>query len=199
MSARDTYEEKLLVKELLAGNEKAFGKLFETYRNIIYAYTLSLLKSEFYAEGIVQEVFLKVWMHRDRLNPELSFKSYLFTIARNQTFNFLQKAANDQKLREEIFYKKQKFHTRTDNLVLEAELQLLTERAINQLPPKRKLIFTMSRNQEKTYEDISKELGISVNTVKNQMSKALETIRNFMQVHGDITFITALTLLEKIG
>lgn len=198
MSAKDKFEERLLVKQLIEGNKKAFRTLFDTYRPAIYGYTLRMLKSEFYAEGIVQDVFLKVWLHRDRLNSELSFKSYLFTIARNDTFNFLHRAANDKKLREEIFYRRQKFHTRTDDTILEADLELITRKAIDRLPPKRKLIFTMSRDQGKSYEDISKELGISISTVKNQMSKALEAIRSFMQVHGDITFLMALMTAEQL-
>ena len=198
MSAKDKFEERLLVRELIKGNKKAFRTLFDTYRPAIYGYAAGMLKSEFYAEGIVQDVFLKVWLHKDRLDPNLSFKSYLFTITRNDTFNFLCKAANDKKLREEIFYRKQRFHTRTDDKVLEADLELITRKAIDRLPPKRKLIFTMSRDEGKSYDDISKELGISISTVKNQMSKALETIRSFIHVHGDITFLLILTVTQQL-
>ncbi len=75
-----TLNEKLLVKELMVGNEKAFRKLFDAYRNDVYAYSVSLIKTSALAEEIVQDVFLQIWKHRKGLNPDLSFKSYVFTM-----------------------------------------------------------------------------------------------------------------------
>ncbi|MFV5701527.1 RNA polymerase sigma factor [Flavobacterium sp. XS2P12] len=186
MSETKNYSEQLLVSELKNHNEKAFRSLFDFYYQDIYGYSISILKSKELAEENVQEVFLKVWLHRENLNLEQSFKSYLFTIARNQAFNFLNKAANDVLLKEEIFYKSQKSHDQGDYSIREADCKRLKKQAIKQLPPKRKLIFKMSRKQGKTYEEISHELGISVNTVKSQMSKALESIRLFFKGHDGI-------------
>ena len=186
MSKTKNHSEQLLVSELKNHNEKAFRSLFDFYYQDIYGYSISILKSKELAEENVQEVFLKVWLHRENLNLEQSFKSYLFTIARNQAFNFLNKAANDVLLKEEIFYKSQKSHDEGDYSIREADCKRLKKQAIKQLPPKRKLIFKMSRKQGKTYEEISHELGISVNTVKSQMSKALESIRLFFKDHDGI-------------
>lgn len=187
MQETKDYSEKLLVSELKNHNEKAFRKLFDFYYQDIYGYSISILKSKELAEENVQEVFLKVWLHRENLNLEQSFKSYIFTIARNQAFNFLNKAANDLVLKEEIFYESQKSHNQGDYSIREADCKRLKKQAIKQLPPKRKQIFKMSRKQGKTYEEISQELGISVNTVKSQMSKALESLRLFFQVNDEFT------------
>lgn len=180
------YSEQLLVSELKNHNENAFRKLFDLYYQDIYGYSISLLKSKDLAEENVQEVFLKVWLHRENLNIEQSFKSYLFTIARNQAFNSLNKASNDEILKEEIFYSSQKSYDQGDYSVRESDCKKLKKEAIKQLPPKRKQIFKMSRKQGKTYEEISQELGISVNTVKSQMSKALESLRLFFQLHDRV-------------
>jgi RNA polymerase sigma-70 factor (ECF subfamily) len=180
------FSEQLLVSELKNHNEKAFRKLFDFYYQDIYGYSISILKSKELAEENVQDVFLKVWLHRENLNLEQSFKSYLFTIARNQAFNLLNKAANDVLLKEEVFYKSQKSCDQTDYSIREADCKKLKKQAIKQLPPKRKRIFKMSRKKGMTYEEISLELGISVNTVKNQMSKALESLRLFFQEHDKI-------------
>jgi RNA polymerase sigma-70 factor (family 1) len=187
--------EKLLIKELIEGNDKAFRKLFDTYRDNVYAYSISMLKTKVLAEEIVQDVFLKIWQHRNRLNPELSFKSYVFTITRNLTFNLISKATNNRKLREEVFYESQKSYTPIEDKIAEADYEILKNKAIEQLSPKRKIIFQMSRDEGKSYEEISKELDISVSTVKGQMSKALATIRDFLQTHGDVTLL--ITLLSS--
>lgn len=196
MPGKEKNRDELLVKELIAGNENAFRALFDKYYNAIYAYSRSMLKSSEFAEEIVQDVFLRVWLHRDRINSEFSFKSYIFTIARNLTFNFLRKAVHDKKLKEEIFYKSQPFYNPTEKKILEADYEKIRKQAIAQLPPKRKRIFEMSRNEGKSYEEISKELGIAVSTVKTQMSRALESIKNFLQKNMDTTLLFSILSSE---
>ena len=86
LEAKD-HSDKLLVSELKNGSEKAFRALFDLYYQDIYGYSISLLKSKEAAEENVQDVFMKVWQHRENLNTGQSFKAYIFTIARNQAFN----------------------------------------------------------------------------------------------------------------
>lgn len=183
--------ERLLISLLIEGNEKAFQQLFDTYSNILYKYSLSMVAYKPYAEEIVQDVFLKVWLKRETLNPDLSFKSFLFTVTRNQTITFLKRAAKSEKITEEIFYSSQKFANSTDLYIREKEVENIKKEALDLLPPRRRLIFEMSRNEGKSYEEISKELGISQNTVRNQMSVALETLRDFLLKNKNIS----LTLL----
>ncbi|UII76193.1 RNA polymerase sigma-70 factor [Flagellimonas sp. HMM57] len=194
MTERELHKEQLLVKKLSQGDEKAFRELFDGYRNQLYRFSLGMLSSEAYAKEMVQEVFLKVWTKRESLNPELSFRSYLFTITRNKNIKFLKKAANNLKLREEIFYRSQKSANTTEKYMREADLEVLRQKALDQLPPKRRIIFEMSRNEGKSYETIGQELGISTSTVKSQMSKALETLRNFILENKDIN--TALVIMS---
>lgn len=192
MDTKEIHNEKLLVNELRVGNHKAFRKLFDTYRNDLYKFSLSMIHSKTYAEEIVQDVFLKVWLKRATLNPDLSFKAFLFTITRNKTIKFLKKAANNRKLCEEVFYTSQKISNTTERTIRESELELLKNDALNKLPPKRLLIFEMSRNEGKSYDKIAEELSISPHTVRNQMSKALETIRTSISENKDIAFVLIL-------
>ncbi len=195
MSETDIFNEKLLVKGLMFGEAKAFRKLFNTYKNDVYAFSMSMLKSKELAEEIVQDVFLNIWQHRDRLNPDLSFKSYVFTITRNLTFNLISKVANNRKLIGEVFYESQKSYSPIEDELADIDYEKIKKKAIETLPPKRKIIFEMSRNEDKSYEEISKELNISISTVKCQMNKALSTMRDFLQKHGDVTLL--ITLLSS--
>lgn len=181
------FNEKSMVLALKNHSEKAFRVLFECYYQDIYGYSISLLKSKEAAEENVQNVFMKVWMHREKLNEEQSFKAFIFTIARNQAFNVLSKAANEVLLHQEIFYTAEQVHNQGDFAIREKECKKLHKEALRQLPPKRKQIFKMSRKKGMTYEEISQELGISVSTVKNQMSKALESLRIYFQVNDEYT------------
>lgn len=188
--------DKLLLQQLIAGNEQAFLTIFNAYRKEVYAYSLSILKSQTYAEEIVQEVFLKIWIKRNDLDVSLELKPYIIVITKNMCLNFLKKAAYDNKMREEIFYQSQKSFNPIYNQIREKELKRIQKKALDLLPPRRRLIFEMSRNEGKSYKEISQELGISINTVKSQMNKALETLRIFLLKNSDISF-TLLLLAFK--
>lgn len=194
MEAKEADNDKLLVHELRVGNHKAFRKLFDKYRNDLYKFSLSMVHSKPYAEEIVQDVFLKVWMKRASLNSDLSFRAYIFTITRNKTIKFLKKAANNRKLCEEVFYASQKVTNITEHTIRESELEIIKNEALNKLPPKRLLIFEMSRDEGKSYDSIAKELQISPHTVRNQMSKALETLRTSLYEDKVIVWVLLFTL-----
>lgn len=187
---RENNNDEFLVRQLVLGNDKAFQKLFEKYKDDIFTYSKSLLRSDAAAEEIVQEVFLRLWKNSDVLDPKLSFKSYLFTIAKNLSFDFLRKAANNKKLKEEIFYLTNEAQDFAQDTLLHAEYEILRKKAIDILPPKRRKIFEMSRDEDMSYKDISSELGISISTVKTQMSKALLTIKKYLQLNTDFTLLS---------
>ncbi len=196
METKVIHNDKFLVNQLKNGNHKAFRKLFDTYRNDLFKFSLSMVHSKQYAEEIVQDVFLKVWIKRESLNPEMSFRAYIFTITRNKTLKFLKKAANNRKMREDVFYASQKIANTTDHSVRETELEIIKNKALNKLPPKRLLIFEMSRNEGKSYDVIAAELKISPHTVRNQMSKALETLRISILENKDIALYILLILFS---
>jgi RNA polymerase sigma-70 factor (ECF subfamily) len=199
MSQTEIHNDKLLLQQLISGNEKAFLAIFNTYRKEVYAYSLSILKVEAYAEEVVQEVFLKIWLKRKELDVTLSFRSYLIVITKNMALNVLKRATYEKKMREEIFYQSQKTYNPIYREIREKELNEIQEKAIALLPPRRRLIFEMSRNEGKSFKEISTELGISINTVKSQMNKALETIRTFLLENSDISLTLLLFSLDWLG
>lgn len=187
--------DKILVEQLASGSERAFRCLFDKYHQDIFIFSKSILKLDSLAEEIVQEVFLKVWLKASELNPDLDFKSYIFTIARNLSLNSLRSALNNRKLTEEIFYMNSGLGKPSDQILLDEELEIIRIKAIESLPAKRKEIFILSRTEGKSYNEISNELGISINTVKVQMSKALDTLRKYIQIHGDLTLLILIFFL----
>lgn len=187
--------DKILVEQLASRSEKAFRCLFDKYHQDIFIFSKSILKLDSLAEEIVQEVFLKVWLNASDLNPDLDFKAFIFTIARNLSLNSLRSAVNNRKLTEEIFYLNPGIGKPSDQILLDEELENIRIKAIESLPAKRKEIFILSRTEGKSYNEISSELGISINTVKVQMSKALDTLRKYIQIHGDLTLLILIFFL----
>ncbi|RAV29072.1 RNA polymerase sigma-70 factor [Sinomicrobium soli] len=192
-------EDGFLVSRVRDHDEQAFRELYHKYYHAVYGFGMSLVKSSTIAEEIVQEVFMQVWLHCESLDPKLSFKSYILTITRNKSLDFLRKAGNNEVLRKEIFYTGTYVHNQTSDYVDDADYEEWKNKAIASLSPKRRRIFEMSRKEGMSYEDIARELGISTNTVKVQMSKALRNIRIFLEVNTDLTFTLIFLLYSIIG
>lgn len=189
MSKSNNLDEKFLVLQLIQGNQKAFSAIFFKYQDVLFKYCLKMVKSRDCASEIVQDTFLTLWLKHETLDKNSHLKSYLFTIVRNKTINFLKKAAKDQKLKDEIFYLKQNSSNNIETEIREKELNQIKKEALDILPPKRRKIFKMSRDENMNYDDIATKLNISKNTVRNQISSALETLRNYLQNHKDISFL----------
>ncbi|RXG31467.1 RNA polymerase sigma factor [Leeuwenhoekiella palythoae] len=187
-----------MVQKLAKGDERAFKFLYNKYYNDVYRFSLSLLKSSANAEEILQDVFLQCWLNRGYLDHKKSFKSYLFTCVRNAAFNALKKKAYENKLKSSLELKIESSANTTENNLITEDYNRLRIKAIDSLPPKRKLIFEMSRKEGMSYEDISRELNLSISTVKNQMSKALENIRTYLHMNSDLPIGVLLLVLFQI-
>ncbi len=181
----------LLVKNLAKKDKQAFHKLYLLYANDVYSFSRSLVKSDDLAKEVLQDVFLKIWMNASQIDSTKNFKSYLLTIARNESLNLIKKAANDIKLAQKVFNETNVVSGPYQKL-RDKELKEVKKSALNRLPEKRKQIFLMSREEGKSYIEISEELGISVNTVKVQMSKALSTLREYLIKHSDVFTLSIL-------
>ena len=167
--------ESLLVQNLSKGNLLAFNTLYNEYSNRLYRFALGYLKSEAEAEELVQEVFTKIWEKRADLKRELSFKSFLFTIA----FNIIRKHFRTKAHLFEYF--KTGFFSEPDmqtsqKITYDSLYQYITE-LVNQLPERRKEIFIKSRFEGLSIKEIAEKLKISHKTVENQLTDALKFIR----------------------
>ncbi|MCL6219954.1 RNA polymerase sigma factor [Zunongwangia pacifica] len=185
-------DNKFLVSQLKKGNEKAFNRLYDKYLLDVYHFSLSLLKSKDHAMEVVQEVFLKIWITRDALDENKNFKSFLLTITKNLSLNILNKATTDLNFRNKIYDNLETQRSTTNEYILSKEYEELKNKAIAELPAGRKKVFLLSREEGKSYQEISEELDISINTVKTHIKKALEGIREYFSKNTDIDLIFLL-------
>ena len=88
------HTEKELVKKLKEGDSFAFEVLFYKYRNKIKGFVVRMIPSQIDPEEIVQEVFVRVWLKKEHVNPEKDFQSYLFSVAKNLVLDHLKSAVN---------------------------------------------------------------------------------------------------------
>lgn len=188
----DTTEHNELLIKLRKGDQLAFAEIYNLYRGKMYTYACNLCKSTETAEEIVQEVFIRIWQKKEQINTEMNFAAYLKKVTLNHVLNHLKKVARDRRLQEELFIYIDTIRNTTEDNLLEKELLKTHDQAIALLPPQKKLIYQMSRNEEMTHEQIAEKLNISKNTVKNHMVEATKFIRSYVSKHGSIIcFIVA--------
>jgi RNA polymerase sigma-70 factor (ECF subfamily) len=182
-------DEKLM-REIKANNMLAFDSLYKNYSKKLYQFAYSILKSREESENIVQEVFLKLWENRKRVENDSVIKSYLFSIAYNSIITLVRKKIKDDQF---IEYLKslQETYEEPD---LEFEYKELTgkiHKIVSQLPLRQKEVYLLHKEEGLSYKDIAVNLHISVNTVENHMSRALKTIRVKL---SNCSILTALFL-----
>ena len=174
----EKHDDNNLIQSLQKGNVAAFDSLFEVYSPKLYGFALKYFKNEGDSEELVQEVFVKVWENRQKLKSELSFKSYLFTIALNQIRKHFNKKAISlryiQSLQQDPEFENiQPIYDYNYESILQ-QINLIIE----QMPPRRREIFLKSKLEGKSSKEIATELNISAGTVDNHVSEALRFIRS---------------------
>jgi RNA polymerase sigma-70 factor (family 1) len=182
----NTDENKLLVEAIARGDQKAFQKLFDKYHNPIFLSSLKVLKSPDLSKEVVQEIFVKLWNHREKLNSDLCIVAFLYKVSSNHILNILKKASREASLKREIFYHSSRLSNSTDDTILFDEYEKIAKDAITQLPPQRKLIFELCKMEGKSYQEVAEILGISKGTVKDHMIKAAKSIKKYVQSNADL-------------
>lgn len=195
MCADNFSEERSLILRLIEGDEDAFCELYATYKNRLIYFAMRFLKSREYAEDVFQDAFTVVWQSRRFINPDASFSSYLYTIMRNRILNQLRNAANEEKLKESILSQALDYTEDTKCEVMLNDLKSLISHALQQLTPRQREIFEMSREAQLSHKEIADKLGISVNTVQEHISTSLKLIRTYLIKYSGSEYVDLLLLL----
>lgn len=158
-----------------------FEKIYKLYYPKMFAFARSYIQANEDAENIVQDVFLALWEKKDELELSCTFTTYLFTLVKNRCLNFLRHKLIEEdynaQMKEELGFKLYALEAFEYSFQSEKELQVIIQRALDKLPERCREIFIKSRIEGLKYKEISEELGISVNTVENQIVTALKKLR----------------------
>ena len=184
----------MLFRRLADGDEEAFRQLFHHYNRLLQPFAVKLTRSTQAAEEVLQEVFLKIWAHRGKLAELDNPKAYIIRIVSNESIDYLQTLAKHRDLAEEMEQTLIDEAPSPEQSLFYRETQERIRQAIEQLPLARRRIYQMSREQYKRIPEIASELNLSHNTVKNQLVKALKSIRLHL---GNILPALTVWLLSK--
>ncbi len=178
----DQYSEDTeLVKRLQKGNVEAFDLLYEKYSVRLYSFGLKYLRSASETEELVQSVFLKIWENHRQLKKELSFKSFLFTIAYNDICKLFRKRKYTQIFIDEAIHENNQSSSETvERIDYQSTLSRVVQ-IIDKLPQRQKDIIRKSRLEGKPSKEIAEEMKLSPGTVDNYISEAVKFIRGHLR------------------
>lgn len=167
-----------MVKLLKKGDMAAFDAIYNQYCHKLHQFVFMYLKQEQDAEGIVQEVFIKIWQSRSKIDVYASFESFLFTIAYNATMSLLRKRMSETKSRE--YLKSLQQIDPGEQIIDEIQCKELNKKVqtlLTQLTPRQKEIYNLSRVEGLTHKDIARKLNISENTVNNHLVTIIKYLK----------------------
>ena len=174
----DTFSDQTLLKQIKVNNQEALEALFNKYYYNLCDFAFQFVRSFDLTEEVVSDVFLKIWKNRHDLVITGNFKAYMYTATRNQALNYLQKEKREWTSLDELKEESSKRY-RPDEELMFQELENRIEILINTLPPRRKVIFKLSRIEGLTYQEIADILSISIHTVQNQMVSAVKQLASY--------------------
>ena len=176
-----------LIENLQIGNEKAYMFLLDTYHKRLYAYALSLVHESAMAEDIVQNVFLKTWKSRKKLDKQFAIKSFLYKAVYNEFINSYQKQKAMMLLQQKYVESLGEVVEETDDNIIERMIPIVNEE-IKKLPPKCQKVFILSKKEGLTNVEISDHLNVSIKTVEAQITKAFTILRKSLGKKYEMIF-----------
>jgi len=181
-----------LFLKISQGNEKSFTEAFDCYYTGLCFYATKFVHDTDESRSIVQQVFVDLWIKRDKLVIQKSMKAYLFMAVKNYAIDYLKHKVVETKYLHEL----PQVSVMIDaDLIEEAELNARINAAVNALPQKCREIFVLCRYEELRYSEIAQQLGISIKTVEMQMGIALKKLRSKLTDNQNIQIL--LFLLTK--
>ncbi len=180
------HNEQQLLEQVKEGDQQAFTSLYQHYHAGLYHYVLRFVKLPALTEDLVHDVFVKIWEVRRRINPELGFSGYLFRVARNHVYKFIQRASRDKAMWQQLVRQLQKETDSSVQLLETKEYERLFQDALNQLPAQRRRVFVLCRQEGKTYEEVADILGISRNAIKKHMVLSGRFITEYVSRYGSL-------------
>jgi len=168
--------QNIQVQKIANGDTCAFEELFFLYCQPLISFCQRYVLDKQIAENIVQDVFVRIWQNREKLNPSQHIKSYLYTAVKNQALKHLRH--RDVINRSSIILKNMICAVKTpEDECHEKETANIIHQTIQQLPEKCRIIFSMNRFDQLTYAEIASIQNISIKTVETQMGRALKFLR----------------------
>ena len=163
-----------IVRKMVEGDRDAFKYFFQTYYTDLCNFVNTYVKDRSLSEEIVQDIFVAFWENKSKLQLTHSAKSYLYSASKYKSLNVLRDQNRKSRIHTEIAQQNEGLTVPDDEPLDSLQLRDILDRAINDLPPRCREVFLLSKKAELTNKEIADQLNISVKGVEHQMTIALK-------------------------
>jgi len=184
--------------KIAAGDESTLAELYQLFHKRLHQFSRVITRSDEIAEEVVNDVFVKLWSHRDKINEIENLTVYLYVAVKNRSLNELSRRAKELVNTPFDYFdiELEEAASNPHELMVTAEIMQRMQKAIDSLPPRCKMIFKLIREDGLKYKEVAQILNISVNTIDVQMAIAVKRICTALQVEKPEKPINA-TLQKK--
>ncbi|MEP0366434.1 MAG: RNA polymerase sigma-70 factor [Cyclobacteriaceae bacterium] len=185
------------VEKLRAGDEVSFRELYDFFSAKIYNVCRKMHLEHEDAEGVVQDVFLKVWRNKECLVSSLSFNAYLLTIVRSMVIKMTRKKAYHVAYETYAIATNSIVTNHTEDYIIFSNLEEISSKALDELPVKQKQIFMMKNVEHYSVDEISESLNLSKRTVENQIYRATKSLKEKLE-NMKVISVSVLSIISNI-
>jgi RNA polymerase sigma-70 factor (family 1) len=188
-------EEKLVIRQVAQGNEKAFSEIYDRYKPVLYRFVFNILKSADLTNDSCQDIFIKIWEDRSRLENVESFRYYLLTVGKNHCLNVLKKVLSEEKTLSVFISNYSEVNNELEENFQTWEYQQFICSVLYTLTPQSRRIFQLCRQQGMSYDEAAEEMGISRNMIKKHMVRSMKIFKVAVEKDLGIAFgiVSAIT------
>ena len=174
-----------LQEKIAYGDQSAFAALYGLFQRRLIAFSNSLVHSKEIAEEVVEDAFVKLWTRRSSISEIENLAVYLYVAVKNLSLNKLSERAKQLISRpfDDIETEVEAISDDPYSLLITAEILSKMNKAVDELPPRCKIIFKLVREDGLRYKEVAEILNISVNTIDAQMAIAVKRLCLAMGVH----------------
>jgi RNA polymerase sigma-70 factor (family 1) len=195
LSSELIHNEQEFFRKIGNGDSNAFTEMFHYYNGRLFPFVRRLTKSETIAEEIVQEVFLRLWINREKVAVMENPGAWLFTVASNLSITHLRNVVTTAVKHAAAYHRNESKITDSPlNRLDGKEMAAIIEAAVRKLPPRQQEIFRLNRYQGLKNHEIAEKLAISNSTVKGHLNLALKSIREHINTQTGSTIGIALLI-----
>lgn len=179
-------DEADLVKKVKQGNQKAFRQIYDSYHRPLHILAIRLLKDHHMAEDAVQDIFIKLWLTKEKIDHPKSLKSYLFTCLKNHVLNMIRNNKHRILAAYELKEEHQPSTNCTEDGIQYREYQNIFSEGLNEMPDKRREIFRLKTQEDLSNAQIAQKLQISIHTVKVHYQLGSKNIKSYLKEKAEI-------------
>lgn len=189
-------DERELLLSLQRGDETAFAIIYRKYSVGLFGFILRLVKDRDTTEDLLQELFIRAWDNRAGIDPEKSYRTFLFTIAKHIVYNYFRRASLEVQVAAYIASQSSELYRHVEEQLYVREINDALQQAIDSLPPKRREVYIRCKIAGMSYQQVADELGCSVAAVNAHIVKATKTIKEHLGLAEPIILAAITAVIE---